>query len=81
MAIKKAAETAIPASRSAKRPWISEETLKLADEKRALKQTRNASAQKEQQYKGLCKKVKKSARQDKERWIQQQCEEIEKGLA
>ena len=54
--------------------------LKLADERRTLKQTRNASAQKEQQYKGLCKKVKKSARQDKERWIQQQCEEIEKGL-
>ena len=41
-------------------------------------QTRNASAQKEQQYKDLCRKVKKSARQ---RWIQQQCEEIENGLA
>ena len=80
-AIKKAAEATIPASRSAKKPWISEETLKLEDEKRALKQTRNASAQKEQQYKGLCTKVKKSARQDKERWIQQQCEEIKKGLA
>ena len=48
-AIKKAAEATIPVSRSAKKPWISEETLKLADEKRALKQTRNASAQKEQQ--------------------------------
>ena len=80
-AIKKAAEATIPISRSAKKAWISEETLKLADEKRALKQTRNASTQEEQQYKGLCKKVKKSARQDKERWIQQQCEEIEKSLA
>ena len=80
-AIRKAAETTIPVCRSAKKPWISEETLKLADEKRALKQTRNASAQKEQQYKGLYKKVKKSARQDKERWIQQRCKEIEKGLA
>ena len=80
-AIKKAAEATIPVSRSAKKPWISEETLKLADEKRTLKQSKNASAQKERQYKGLCKKVKKSARQDKERWIQQQCQEIEKGLA
>ena len=79
-AIKKAAEATIPASRSTKKPWISEDTLKLADEKRTLKQSKNASAQKEQQYKDFCKKVKKSARQDKERWIQQQCEEIEKGL-
>ena len=79
-AIKKAAEATIPASRSAKKPWISEETLKLADEKRALKQTRNASTRKEQEYKDLCKKIKNSAKQDKECWIQQQCEEIEKGL-
>ena len=79
-AIKKAAEATIPVSRSTKKSWISEDTLKLADEKRTLKQSKNASAKKEQQYKDLCKKVKKSARQDKERWIQQQCEEIEKGL-
>ena len=46
-AIKKAAEGTISVSRSAKKPWISEETLKLVDEKRALKQTRNASTQKE----------------------------------
>ena len=79
-AIKKAAEATIPVSRSTKKPWISEDTLKLADKKRTLKQCKNASAQKEQQYKDLSKKAKKSARQDKERWIQQQCEEIEKGL-
>ena len=79
VAIKKAAETTIPAIRSAMKPWIFEETLKLADEKRTLKQAKNASTQKEQHYKDLCKKDKKSARQDKERWIQQQCEEIEKG--
>ena len=57
--IKKAAEVTISASRSAKKPWISEETLKLADEKRALKQTKNALPQKEQQCRDLCKKVKK----------------------
>ena len=64
VAIKKAAETTIPASRSAKKPWISEETLKLAKEKRTLKQTKNISPQKERQYKDLCRKVKKLARQD-----------------
>ena len=80
-AIKKAAEVTISVSRSAKKPWIFEETLKLADEKRALKQTKNASPKKEQQCRDLCKKVKKSIRQGKERWIQQQCEEIERELA
>ena len=39
-AIKKAAEATIPASRRTKKPWISEETLELADEKRTLKQTK-----------------------------------------
>ena len=78
--IKKTAEAIIPATRSAKKPWISEETLRLTDEKRTLKLTKNASIRKEQEYKDICKKVKKLARQDKERWIQQQCEEIEKGL-
>ena len=63
-AIKKATQATISATRSAKKSWITEETLKLVDEKRTLKQTKNASAQKEQQYKNLRKKVKKSARQD-----------------
>ena len=33
-----------------------------------------------QQYKDFCRKVKKSARQDKEHWIHDQCEQAEKGL-
>ena len=66
-AIKKAAEATIPDSRSTKKPWITEEVLKLADEKRTVKQTKSVSTQKEQEYKNLCQRVKKSAKQDKER--------------
>ncbi|CAF0796496.1 unnamed protein product [Didymodactylos carnosus] len=33
-----------------------------------------------QQYKDSCRRVKKSARQDKEHWINDQCEQAEKGL-
>ena len=66
-AIKKAAKATTSDSRSAKKLWITGETLNLAGEKRMLKQTKSASTQKEQEYKNLCKKVKKSARQDKER--------------
>ena len=79
-AIKITVEATVPAKRTTKKPWISEETLKLADEKRRLKQLRNVSIEYTQQYKGLCRKVKRSARQDKEHWIQDQCEQAEKGL-
>ena len=78
--IKKIVEATIPTSRSDKKPWISEDTLELADEKRTLKQTKNTLTRKEQEYKNLCKRVKKSARRDKEHWIQEQCKEIEKAL-
>ena len=77
-AIKNAVEETVPAKRTTRKPWISDETLKLADEKRKLKQLRNVSLEYTQQYKGLCRKVKRSARQDKEYWIQDQCEQAEK---
>ena len=41
--IKKAAEATLSASRNSKKPWISEDILKLVDEKRTLKQTKNIS--------------------------------------
>jgi ribulose bisphosphate carboxylase small subunit len=78
-AIKITVEATVPAKRTTEKPWISEETLKLADKKRRLKQLRNVSLEYTQQYKGLCGKVKRSARQDKEHWIQYLCEQAEKG--
>ncbi|CAF1599669.1 unnamed protein product [Rotaria magnacalcarata] len=79
-AIKITVEATVSAKITTKKPCISEETLKLADEKRRLKQLKNVSLEYTQQYKGLCRKVKRSARQDKEHWIQDQCEQAEKGL-
>ncbi|CAF1120971.1 unnamed protein product [Didymodactylos carnosus] len=79
-AIKDAVETTIPAKRKTKKPWISEATLKLTDEKRKLKQMKNVSIEYAQQYKDSCRRVKKSARQDKEHWINDQREQAEKGL-
>lgn len=63
-----------------KKPWISEETKNLADEKRKAKQIKHLSIEHNKTYKHLCQEVKQSARQDKDKWIQEQCEEIEKGL-
>ena len=79
-AIKNAAESTIPARKTSRKAWISEETLKLADEKRKLRLNKNISDEHARLYKDLCRKVKKSVRQDKENWIQNQCEEVDKGL-
>ena len=79
-ATKKALEETIPVTRTASKPWISEETVGLADEKRRLKQLKNVSIEYAQQYKEFCRQVNKSARQDKEYWIHEQYEQAEKGL-
>ena len=68
-AIKSAAESTIPARKASRKPWISEETLKLADEKRKLRLDKNVSMEHAQLYKDFCRKVNKSARQDKENWM------------
>ena len=51
-----------------------------AEEKQRLKLMKNVSAKYAQQYRDFCKKVKKSSRQDKEHWIDDQCEQAGKGL-
>ena len=78
--IRSAAETTVPVRKTARKPWISVESLKLADEKRKLKQMKSDFSEYVQRYKDFCRKVKKSARQDKEHWIHGECEEVGKGL-
>ena len=79
-AIQGAVEITVPKQRKTRKPWISETTLKLADEKRKLKQLKNVSTEYSQQYKDSCRRVKISARKDKEQWVHDQCEQAEKGL-
>ena len=79
-AIKNAAEPTIPARKTSCKSWVSEETLKLAYEKLKLILNKNVSDEHARLYKELYRKVKKSARQNKENWIQNQCEEVDKGL-
>jgi hypothetical protein len=83
--IEQAIEQAIKASTTtqttSKKPWISQRTLILADHKRKAKQTKNISSTNNERYKNLCNQVKKSARMDKNNWIQEQCEAIQMGLS
>ncbi|CAF1270699.1 unnamed protein product [Adineta ricciae] len=80
-AIKEALQVSIPTQKETpKKPWISTQTLDLANEKRKAKQVKHISTQLNNKYKHLCNEVKKAARKDKDNWIQNQCEEIQMGL-
>ena len=75
--MKEAANKTLLMQEKTRKPWISQETLLLVENKRAAKTNRLKSTEAMEEYLALCKKVKKSARKDKRTWIQQQCAEIE----
>lgn len=74
----KAAGESCKAKKNIAKPWISEETWLLVEERRKLKATKRQSDENEMKYKELCRKIKKSARADKRRWINGKCEKVEK---
>ena len=76
--IEKAVERLVPEIEKKKNKWISEATLKLAKEKREMRMNVRDSVDMVTKYKELCKQVKKSARKDKQDWIDKQCSEMEK---
>ncbi|CAF1682339.1 unnamed protein product, partial [Adineta ricciae] len=80
-AIKEAVQTNTKIQKVSKKPRISLYTLGLADEKLKAKQTKHLSSIANERYRNLCSQVKKSAKMDKNIWIQDQCEAIQKGLA
>ena len=76
--IEDAADATIKSVRTIKKPWISDDTMRLVEQKRTAKAARMTSDDRMAIYRQLCKDVKKAARKDKENWIKQQCEMIEK---
>ena len=75
--LKQAAESVIPSSEKPKKKWITEETLLLAQGKRKLKLRINDSKEMAAKYKKACNEVRKSARKDKQEWLDKQCKDIE----
>ncbi|XP_047502962.1 uncharacterized protein LOC125048342 [Penaeus chinensis] len=70
-------EETIPTARKPRKAWISEETLILADKKRKIKNTITTSNNNRDEYRKICNEVRKAARQDKEKWLEHQCKQIE----
>ena len=52
--------------------------LELMKEKRLLRQRRSDSNQTMSRYKAKCNEVRKSAREDKRRWLKNICKDIER---
>jgi len=58
--------------------WITPETLSLVQEKRILKKKKNSTELADREYRQKCNEVQKAARADKAKWLERQCENIEK---
>ena len=65
--------------RPAKKPWITDNTLKLCDKRRELKQKKNTT-EGAKLYREANQQVKKCMRKAKETWIEEQCQGIEENL-
>ena len=65
--------------RPAKKLWVTDNTLKLCDKRRELKQ-KNNTTEGEKLYREANKQVKKGMRKSKETWIEEQCQGIEENL-
>jgi len=61
------------------KPWISDETLSMMDNRRELKKNR-ATEDGESQYQAAHRAVQRAARADKDRWLKERIEEVEEGL-
>jgi len=75
--LKTAATELLPYQRTPKKPWITQDTLTLIEDRRRAKSGRFYSEEKMSVYRECCKQVKKATKRDKQRWIQQRCAEIE----
>ena len=70
--ITQAAEETIPNSqRKAKKKWMNDEILKMMDKRRKSKQDRDA-------YDALNKQITTKCNEAKEKWLNEQCDDIEK---
>ena len=66
-ALDNALKEVVPKVKRTKSPWISQETLSLADQKREARNKRDQSEESLYTYRQLCNKVINSARGDKEK--------------
>ena len=67
--------------RSKKKPWVTNDILDMCDERRSLKPEKNKSQEGAAKYREANKKVKNAMKDAREKWIEDQCENIDSQLA
>src|SRR6218665_2036162 len=72
-AMLEAVEQTILLQEKIKKKWITQETLRLVEEKRELKKRRDISEDAERTYRTKSNEVRKAARKDKAKWLEDQC--------
>ena len=65
--------------RKKKQPWVTDEMLELCDKRRDLKK-RKHTANGEEAYREINKKIRKGMKDAKEDWVQKQCTAVEENL-
>ena len=61
-------------------PWVTNEFLDLCDQRRRLKQQKYTSTEAGVEYRKVNWGVRKKMKAAKERWIEEQCKNVEKGI-
>lgn len=75
-----AEEEALCCQKKQHQPWMSNDILDLCDKRRTFKKTNNSSAESSEEYYEDNNLVGKQTRVATEFWINQQCENIKKGM-
>ena len=78
-AVTETANNILGKHRPAKKPWVTDNILKLCDKRRELKQKKNTT-EGAKLYREANQQVKKGMRKAKETWIEEQCQGIEENL-
>ena len=79
-AVVETANEVLGKKRPIKKPWVTQDLLKLCDKRSELKKLKFASEDGAKQYRQADKTVKNNMREAKEKWISNQCNDIERNL-
>ena len=74
------AEEVLGKQRKKIQPWVTNEVLDLCDKRRELRGAKHTSDEARRQYQQVHREVRQNMRAAKEKWIEKQCEAMEKGL-
>ena len=79
-ALQEVAEKTLGRQRNKKQKWVTDDALKLCDERRDMKHKLHAGIVDANEYRATNARVRKALREAKERWISDQCQSIEDNL-